>query len=95
MNSVAQAVAAIRKSPSFALMPDDEPVTLEALQHDIDALDAAWDALDDALEVADDIGDAREAESIRTEIAAMEIAYVDACNQLDALRAAYAADFTI
>lgn len=92
MNHVAQAVAAIRKSPAFALMLDNEPVTVAALQKDIDALDRAWDLLDDELELATKAQDDGEIARIKTEIASMEITYIEAWEHLDTLRAAIAAD---
>jgi hypothetical protein len=92
MNHVEQAVAAIRKSPSFFLMADDEPVTVEALQSDIDALDEAWDVLDDELAFAIAAGDTDEAANIKEDISDMELTYIEACNQLDMLQAAIAAD---
>lgn len=92
MNHVEQAIAAIRKSPSFFLMADDEPVSVEALQRDIDALDEAWDVLDDELALAISVGDTDEAASIKEDIADMELTYIEACDQLDVLQAAIAAD---
>ena len=92
MNHVAQAVAAIRKSPSFALLSDEEPVTVASLQWDINAIDRAWDLLDDELELATKAQDDGEIYRIKTEIASMEIAYMEAWEHLDTLRAAIAAD---
>jgi hypothetical protein len=92
MNNVKQAVEAIRKSPGCALMAEDEAVTVEALQRDIDALDAELDAIEDDLELAKLDGDDALTVRIEADLAALYPTYTECCAQLELLQAAIAAD---
>lgn len=92
MNHVQQAVATIRKSLCFALLADNEPITVEALQRDIDAFDAELDAIEDDLELAKIDGDEPLVASIQANLDTLYPAYSDFCAQLALLQAAIASD---
>jgi|GEM_PF-5879027 len=92
MNHFEQAVEAIRKSPDWASMDDFEPITVEAMQRDVDELDAELDAIEDDIEYARCMGDEREAQACEATRAALLIGYDETWRRLEMLQAAVAAD---